>query len=66
MLEAKENDFIFYADSGSFWVNKPDPVIEWSNEHEIVVFKNDLSYECLEQNFTKMDAYILLNATNRT
>lgn len=66
MMESEENDFIFYADSGSFWVNYFTDVLEWSKDHEIIPFKNDLSYECLERNFTKRDTYVILNADNRT
>ncbi|NTV48331.1 MAG: hypothetical protein HGB32_08520 [Geobacteraceae bacterium] len=56
---AKYGDFVFYCDSGSYFIRPVTPLIDSSvaTGQEIVVF--DLTY--LEREWTKRDAFILMD-----
>lgn len=56
---AKYGDFVFYCDSGSYFIRPVTPLIDisLSTGQEIIVF--DLTY--LEKEWTKRDAFILMD-----
>ena len=60
---AKYGDFVFYCDSGSYFIRPVTPLIDSSiaSGQEIIVF--DLTY--LEREWTKRDAFILMDCDSQ-
>jgi len=60
LKDVKEDDYVFYDDSGSFFVHSIEPIIDVANRYEldVIVFEN----RRLEKKWTKRDAFILMNS----
>ncbi len=63
--DIKHGDFIFYADSGSYFINKIDYLIDLSKKYnqDIMGFSNKKGH--LEKVWTKRDAFILMNTDSK-
>lgn len=60
MQRCQKDDIIFYLDSGSYFVDRMDPIFELITTHGFVVF--DIPGEHYEGMWTKRDTYLLLDA----
>ena len=59
LRDLKEDDYLFYADSGSFFVHSIDPLIETARrlDQAVVYFENMR----VEKRWTKRDAFVLMD-----
>ncbi len=59
--DIKDGDFIFYTDSGSYFINKIDHIIDLSKKYkqDIICFGSHSGL--MEKKWTKRDAFILMN-----
>jgi len=62
MEESQPGDIIFYADAGSHFYNHTQPIFDFVNKHEVVVW--DMP-GLPEKQWTKRDTFILMNADER-
>lgn len=59
----EENDYLFYSDSGSYFIESVDPIINISNNEGVVLFhiNEGTNYNCDQ---VKRDAFILMGCDN--
>lgn len=55
----KQGDFLFYCDSGAYFVNSISPLIQIISDNRQDIMPFELMY--LEKNWTKRDAFILMD-----
>lgn len=56
-------DYLFYSDSGTYFVSSIDPLIHTMEEHQTDIFI--LGWGFLEKQYTKRDAFVILSADEK-
>lgn len=63
--DVKKGDYIFYSDSGAYFIDKIDHLLHLCNKYDQDIIPFSLKGGPIEKNWTKRDAFILMDADSK-